>query len=148
MNTGGPASEKARREADHSGDANKMAVECGKIEFIPNFSPDSGKMAELENVKKDLAQALDEGVWLQAAADGLRRLAADVLPADIRDAANDEPLGWCAEQVRAHVNTLTERNRELVEALDLLMSDDATEGCDEYRKENARAILAKHKGAA
>ena len=81
--------EKAGREADHSGDANKMVLECGKIEFIPNHSPDATKMVALESA-----------------------------------------------------------NRELVEALELLMSDDATEGCDEYRKEKARAILTKHKGAA
>ena len=72
--------EKARREADHSVDANKM---------VPDHSPDAGKMAALE-----------------------------------------------------------QSNRELVEALELLMSDDATEGCDEYCKEKARAILAKHKGGA
>lgn len=50
------------------------------------------------------------------AEDTLRRLAADVLPADIKDAANEERLTWCAEQVRARVNTLEALNRELVEA--------------------------------
>jgi len=39
---------------------------------------------------------------------------------------------------------LEAENKELAEALELLMSDDATEGCDEYRKQKARAILAKH----
>jgi hypothetical protein len=37
------------------------------LDQVPDHSPDAGKMAELENVKKDLAQALDEGVWIQAA---------------------------------------------------------------------------------
>lgn len=70
--------EKALREADHSGDANKMhdgyIVDENGIPEKPaerhpeqDHSPDAGKMAELKNVKKDLAQALDEGVWIQAA---------------------------------------------------------------------------------
>lgn len=58
--------EKARREAvvqessttDHSGDANKMATARGKIEFIPNHSPDAGKMAELEAANRELVEAL------------------------------------------------------------------------------------------
>jgi len=75
--------EKARREADHSGDANKMV-------------PD------------------------QFAETTLRRLAVDALPEDIKDAADEQTLGWCAEQVRARVNTLESINRELVEALESL----------------------------
>lgn len=51
------------------------------------------------------------------AEDALRRLASDVLPADIKDAASEERLTWCAEQVRAQVNTLEARNRELLERI-------------------------------
>jgi len=84
--------EKARREADHSGDANKMV-------------PDP--FAETT----------------------LRRLAADVLPADIKDAAYEQTLVWCAEQVRARVNTLESLNRELVEALEKLLARDQRNTC-------------------
>jgi len=84
--------EKARREAGHSED------KLGK-----DHSPDAGKM-----------------VQDQFAETTLRRLAADVLPADIKDAANEQLPSWCAEQVRAHVNTLEAANRELVEALESL----------------------------
>lgn len=45
----------------------------------------------------------------------LRRLCADVLPADIKNSANEQLPSWCAEQVRARVNTLEASNRELVE---------------------------------
>ena len=41
--------EKARREADHSGDANKM---------VPDHSPDAGKMAALEAANRELVEAL------------------------------------------------------------------------------------------
>ena len=51
------------------------------------------------------------------AEDALRQLASDVLPADIKDAASEERLTWCAEQVRAQVNTLEAQNRELLERI-------------------------------
>lgn len=100
--------EKARREADHSGDANKM---------VPDPFAETA----------------------------LRRLAADVLPADIKDAANEERLTWCAEQVRARVNTLEALNRELVEALDAIVT---ITDRDHVWWIKARAALAKAKGGA
>lgn len=42
--------EKARREADHSGDVNKM---------VPNHSPDAGNMAELQAANRELVEALE-----------------------------------------------------------------------------------------
>lgn len=42
--------EKARREADHSGDANKM---------VPDHSPDAGKMGALEAANRELVEALE-----------------------------------------------------------------------------------------
>lgn len=65
-----------------------------------DHSPDAGKM-----IPDPFAE------------DALRQLASDVLPADIKDAASEERLTWCAEQVRAHVNTLEAQNRELVERI-------------------------------
>jgi hypothetical protein len=79
----------------------------------------------------------------------LRRLANDVLSAEIKDASADEPLGWCAEQVRAHVNTLTERNRELVEAfgrfVDYVSRVNGVAVFQEPLFAEMRAIIAKHK---
>lgn len=65
-----------------------------------DHSPDTGKM-----IPDPFAE------------DALRQLASDVLPADIKDAANEERLTWCAEQVRAQVNTLEAQNRELLERI-------------------------------
>ena len=42
--------EKARREADHSGDANKM---------VPDHSPDAGKMGALEAANRELVEVLE-----------------------------------------------------------------------------------------
>lgn len=100
--------EKARREAGHSGDANKMV-------------PDP--FAETT----------------------LRRLAGDVLPADTEDAADEQTLVWCAEQARARVNTLEAINRELVEALEAIVS---ITDRDHVWWHKARATLAKAKGVA
>ena len=80
--------EKARREA------------VVKESSTTDHSPDAGKM-----IPDPFAE------------DALRQLASDVLPADIKDAASEERLTWCAEQVRAQVNTLEARNRELVERI-------------------------------
>lgn len=81
-------SEKARREA--------VVQESSTTDH----SPDAGKM-----IPDPFAE------------DALRQLASDVLPADIKDAASEERLTWCAEQVRAQVNTLEAQNRELVERI-------------------------------
>ena len=80
--------EKARREA------------VVKESSTTDHSPDAGKM-----IPDPFAE------------DALRQLASDVLPADIKDAASEERLTWCAEQVRAQVNTLEARNRELLERI-------------------------------
>ena len=80
--------EKARREA------------VVKESSTTDHSPDAGKM-----IPDPFAE------------DALRQLASDVLPADIKDAASEERLTWCAEQVRAQVNTLEAQNRELVERI-------------------------------
>lgn len=71
-----------------------------KESLTTDHSPDAGKM-----IPDPFAE------------DALRQLASDVLPADIKDAASEERLTWCAEQVRAQVNTLEARNRELVERI-------------------------------
>ena len=80
--------EKARREA------------VVKESSTTDHSPDAGKM-----IPDPFAE------------DALRQLASDVLPADIKDAASEERLTWCAEQVRAQVNTLEAQNRELLERI-------------------------------
>lgn len=86
------------------------------------------------------------------AEDTLRRLAADVLPADIKDAAKEERLMWCAEQVRARVNTLEALNRELVNALEKFIeagfgfSTSPAMRAEAYNK--ACEILAKAKEVA
>lgn len=43
--------EKARREADHSGDANKM---------VPDHSPDAGNMVELQAANRELVEELEK----------------------------------------------------------------------------------------
>lgn len=89
-------SEKARREAAHSGDANQM----------------------------DSAQLTPDGY-------------------DVFDGTKANHSPDASEMVM-----LKELNRELVEALEMIMGDDATEGCDQYRKVAATSILAKAKGVA
>lgn len=164
-NTGGPASEKTLRD-EFAGRALSGLLASPNLlsalidEEVAENTPKpiaekAYEMASAMLAEKARREAVvQESSTTANSGDTLRRLAADVLPADIRHAAGDEPLGWCAEQVRAHVNTLTERNRELVEALSWVSKMIATTAGHKSKvaltviSREVEAILAKHKGAA
>ena len=116
---------------DHSGDVSKMAVECGKIEFIPNAT----KQPDARALLRRFIDAVPDGFETSLLWD-LRQEAISLLD-KVPDHSPD--AGKMAE--------LEAVNRELVEALKVVVRWIASL-YDVPSVANARAILAKHKGAA